>query len=301
MGRPYIPGPESREYYRLPSAARAGVIQEVNDRFRKETGVTRQLNPTSAADLELRRTWLRIRDEVINERLDREEEELRHELDLDGLETIPDEMRWEKWKEGAILLETWFGRPPAIAPKYSAPVTDVIKMDWVLTFDRAKSVYDAIFSRKLWTSDKSQEQMRSVLKPNPSGQVQQFGDLSQPPTAIDGQWINSLPVTNGFAFDGLTAALGGFIFQVVIAGKLQWISAKEFWVTVEEVGVYVKDSFDFNGDQFLGVWGYRDTPVNNSDFREWRAKNNAGGDFQVFSDIKRTKLSSADLVKVAVK
>jgi hypothetical protein len=69
-------------------------------------------------------------------------------------------------------------------------------------------------------------------------------------------------------------------------------------VTVAEVGIYVKDSFDFNDDQFLGFWGYRDTPTNNSDFREWRDQNNAGGDFLVFSDIKRTRLATPDAVPV---
>jgi len=79
---------------------------------------------------------------------------------------------------------------------------------------------------------------------------------------------------------------------MTVSGGLQLV------VSVEEIGIYVWDTFNFEGEQFLGVWGYRDTPVNNSDFREWRQKNNAGGDFLVYSDIKRTKLNPPDGVMV---
>ena len=71
-------------------------------------------------------------------------------------------------------------------------------------------------------------------------------------------------------------------------------------VTIEEVGVYVKDSFDFNGNQFLGWWGPADVPINNSDFQRWRAENHTGGDFLVYSDVKRTRVSPTDTVTVWV-
>jgi len=71
-------------------------------------------------------------------------------------------------------------------------------------------------------------------------------------------------------------------------------------VSIEEVGIYAKDSFDFEGDQFLGWWGYRDTEYHNSDFREWRAINNAGGDFRIYSDIARIKLAVPDTVTVTI-
>ena len=73
-------------------------------------------------------------------------------------------------------------------------------------------------------------------------------------------------------------------------------------VKVTEVGVYVADSYDFNGDQPLRYWDDADnstsminplsgTAVSNQDFRDWRTKNNKGGDFLVFSNIERTVLA----------
>jgi hypothetical protein len=76
-----------------------------------------------------------------------------------------------------------------------------------------------------------------------------------------------------------------------------------FYFTVTELGVYVRDSYDFNDDadgddQDLGRWDpdtntvgrtflSGGTPVHNSDFRRWRDTNKHGGDYLIFSDVKR--------------
>jgi Family of unknown function (DUF6402) len=299
MSRMYKPGSQSHHYHRLSRTKRAAIAREVDRRFREQTGVARGLNPTSAKDLELRRTWLRIRDAVMEELEIEEDMDLHRELLLGGdfPREIAEEMYLNGWKEGGELLETWGERPPAIAPKYSAPVTSVIKMDWVLQFARAKSVYEKIMKERIWTNPKSQGRMAEILKQKPRVGGQPFGDLSRPVTVVDEEWINARPVESGLAFDSLAVALGAFELQVAIAGKLLSIGGGEFQVSIEEVGIYVKDSFDFNGSQFLGFWGYRDDPINNADFRQWRAENHAGGDFRVFSDVKRTRLTPADLVK----
>ncbi|QNI31763.1 hypothetical protein H7849_22390 [Alloacidobacterium dinghuense] len=308
MSLPYVAGVQSKEYYQLPKPQKIEVDQETNRRFREKTGVTRRLDPTNGKDLELRRTWLRIRDEVIT---DRDAQELRHELDLDGLTAIPEEMRFEGWNEGAQLMETWFERPPTVTPNYTAPVTDLIKMSWVLRFGRAKSVYDAIFKDRVWTNDPSRKRIREILKgkalPSP-GQSLPFGNLSAPVTVVDEQWVNARPVQNGFSIDALTAALGRFVFNIAISGTISRIGPNlpgvpalpAVMISIDEVGVYVKDSFDFEGDQFLGWWGYRDTDYYNSDFREWRLLNHAGGDFRVYSDVKRTKLAISDILTIPI-
>lgn len=299
MSKPYMPGWQSVEYHRLSGLQRESIRREVDRQFRSQSGVTRQLDPTSSKDLALRRTWLRIRDEVLEQR---EMDELRRDLDLDGLTEIPYEMKTLGWEEAAILLQTWFRRPPAVVPNYSAPVTNVVKMDWVLQFERARLVYEGIIRNRVWTNEASRRRIAELLRSWPApraGQSSLFGDLSQPVATVDQQWVNSRPVSE-FGIDGLGAALGRFLLQIAIAGKVNRVLQQMLLVTVDEVGVYVKDSFDFEGEEFLGgflgVWGYRDTFVYNSDFRQWRLKNNAGGDFRVFSDIKRTKLNPPDQV-----
>jgi hypothetical protein len=113
---------------------------------------------------------------------------------------------------------------------------------------------------------------------------------------VDKEWINSRPVVNGLAYDELAGALGSFPLQVAIAGKVVGGAMGGFQLSVEEIGIYAKDSFDFSTDDFLGLWGRNDDPVYDSDFRQWRTENNAGGDFMVYSDIKRKTLTPPDLV-----
>lgn len=297
MGDVYRPGWQAKEYHKMSRTHRADIAREVDRIFIARTGVTRTLEATSKADLELRRTWLRIRDEVMDNEMQKEIDDMRRDSVITD---IPYEMLSDfkpPWKEASELLETWLERPPAIAPSYSAPVTNVIKMDWVLTFSRAKTVYDKIFSEKIWTNEASQKRMAELLRKKPRATGERWGDLSKAVTDVDAEWINSRSVTNGAAYDGMTGALGAFNLHVAIAGKIVAMSGSEFQVSVEEVGIYVKDSFDFEGEQFLGIWGYHDEGFSNSDFRKWRTDNHLGGDFLVFSDIKRTKLTSPDLVK----
>lgn len=294
----YTPGAQSRAYHRLPRGERGELIKEINRLFAEKSGVTRKLHPTSAADRELRHEWLRIRDEVMDEKIIEEDMEFRRGLfvsDLAGI--VIEDMNALRWTEAAELLKTWSERPPTIKPKFTAPVTDVVKMDWVLTFQRAKTVYDKILSDRIWTNDASRKRIAEMLKKKSRGTGQSFGDLSRAVTAVDEEWINSRPVSGGFSFDALAGALGSFHLQVAISGTVVSRGTSDFEVSIGEVGIYAKDGFHFNDSDFLGFWGHRDEPVNDSDFRQWRTENNAGGDFLVFSDIKRTKLSPPDRVK----
>lgn len=298
----YQPGRQSREYHRLSSRERSKVIREVNRRFREETGIKRQLERTGPRDRELRHTWLRIRDTVMDEREKKQIEEdleFQHEMFLyDLIDVVVSDMESEGWTRGAKLLEIWSSRPPAVAPRYSAAVTDVVTMDWVLGFSRAKEIFDKLVEERIWTNDASRERLAKMVKSKAAGAS--LGDLSLPATQVDPSWINSRSCTSGLNVDALTAALGAFVLQVAVAGTVTARAGAAATVSIDEVGVYVKDSFDFNGTQFLGFWGHRDTPVSNATFREWRTKFKQGGDFQVFSDIKRIKLKTPDRVTVSV-
>lgn len=298
----YQPGRQSREYHRLSKRERSKVISEANRQFREETGVKRQLDRSGIGDRELRHTWLRIRDAVMSEREKKqidEDLEFQHEMFLyDLIDVVVSDMEVEGWTRGAKLLEVWSSRLPSVAPKYSVAVTDVVTMDWILQFSRAKEVFDKLVSERIWTNDASRKRIARLVKSKTAGA--KFGDLAMQATQVDPSWINSRPCTSGLNVDALTAALGAFVFQVAIAGTVTARAGAAVTVSIREVGVYVKDSFDFNGSQFLGFWGHRDTPVSNATFRDWRTKFKKGGDFQVFSDIKRIKRIPPDVVTVTV-
>jgi hypothetical protein len=133
--------------------------------------------------------------------------------------------------------------------------------------------------------------------------------LSQPVQLLDADYVNYRTVDFGcFDLDDMTAALGRFTFRVVVVGSITPETGSHrsrHRVTITNVGVYIRDSFDFNGNQFLGYWDDSDNSVSmvnflsgdavsNADFRSWRSTHGRGGDFLVFSDVKWMSLTSRD-------
>lgn len=250
--------------------------------------------------------------------------------------SIPGIMRVMAWMNGAKLMETWFKRLKAVAPDYSKPVTDVIKMDWALSYGLGKKLYDRVMSERIWENAAAQREIEKMLRRNgllrPVCGVIPFGDLTQPVEVLDKDYINyrgtsgAYPSWYGyysnydyglydlFDMDDMTAALGQYVMRVVLAGSVSHDDDRLYEVTIDEVGVYIRDSYDFNGEQSLGYWEVDDgegnstvsplpwgwgvlwgdesgNKVTNADFRKWRDKTQRGGDFLVFSDLKRTKLN----------
>ena len=245
------------------------------------------------------------------------------------LTNIPAIMRRHNWRNAARLMDVWFSRPGAVAPAYGAPDTATIRIDsWALTFSRARQVYDQLVRDKIWANAAAQREIGSMLRRRGalSGTERAFGNLTQPVQTQDRDYINQRVVSFGLGdLDDMSASLGNFAFRVLVAGRTTSVRGSSpaasrrpptmnlpavprgatFQVSITEVGIYIRDSFDFNGDQFLGFWDDSDnsvsmlnflsgTSVSNEDFRNWRTQNRRGGDFLVFSDIKRIVLSTPD-------
>jgi hypothetical protein len=259
------------------------------------------------------------------------------------VELCPEVMRHFGLARGRRLMEIWFSRVPAVAPFYSSPVTDVIKFDWVLTFPRAAAVYEQLIKDQIWINVPAQIEIGRMLKRRGffGTAPARFGNLWVPVQYLDDDYINERPVT-GSQLDDLTAALAAFNFRVVVAGSVEPVHiidgrtgnivGLKHDVTLDEVGVYVRDSYDFEGDQFLGWWTYPDRYdyweddivdtgrrsvsypygyvlgmpfrggelLTNEDFKKFRKRRRKGGDFLVYSDIKRigvwAKFSTGDLI-----
>lgn len=232
---------------------------------------------------------------------------------LTTITNIPRIMRTHSWDNGARLMEIWFSGPSATTPAYSDPETNTIKMDtWALTFPRAKDVFDQIISERIWANAAAQKEITKMLRRKGflSGASLIFGELDHPVELQDKDYVNYRVVNNPFDsdLDDMTAALGNFTFRVVVAGSVtaSITNLEDYEVTITEVGIYIRDSYDFNDDQFLGFWNEDTdevsainplvgTQISNSNFREWRSINNKGGDFEVFSDIKRIILDTPDI------
>lgn len=229
-----------------------------------------------------------------------------------SITSIPKIMRHHGWGNGARLMEIWFSRVRTSAPAYGSPETQTIRMSsWVLTFSRAKKVYNQIMSERIWANPAAQREITAMLRKkgllSSAPQSRPFGDLTSSVPMLDTDYVNQRVVGFGLSDeDDMAMALGNFAFRIVVAGEVMPISkSPRFKVNISEVGVYIRDSYDFNGSQLLGFWDDKDnsfsvtnllsgTLVSNDDFRSWRAKTGRGGDFLVFSDLLRTRLPNPD-------
>lgn len=90
--------------------------------------------------------------------------------------------------------------------------------------------------------------------------------------------------------DGLTAALGRFTVYALAKGHAE-PEGDGHRITVTGVAFFMRDGFDFEGDQSLGHWNYEDltmTPspwgnVENADFGDFRTRHGKGGDFWAYA------------------
>jgi len=234
------------------------------------------------------------------------------------LTNIPRIMRANGWRHGAALLETWFSHGAAVKPEYGAPVTDVISMDWALSFRRVRQVYDHLMQERVWLEPEIKRRIGDVLERRNllHAEAVSFGDLARPTEEIDADCVHAALVRGWPPLDDLFAALGDFSLRVAVAGTVEpvWWTRRSgrktterklvaHRVTLTEVGVYVRGSYDFDGARSLGAWDEATNAVSWGDpaagelvttaqFRDWRDRNRMGGDFLIYSDVKRTRLTN---------
>lgn len=233
-----------------------------------------------------------------------------------SITNIPTIMRHNKWANGARLMEIWFSNPAAIAPNYGPPETQTIRMmAWALTFPRARQVFDELIRNKIWCNSAAQKEIafmlrrKGLLNSTPSRKT--FGRILMPAQILDADYVNQRVVSFGVSdLDDMSAALGNFVFRVVVAGEVTPIAkSSRHRVTILEIGVCIRDTYDFNGSQFLGFWDDKDnsvsmlnplsgSSVSNEDFCKWRTKTGKGGDFLIFSDVHRIRLANPDIFDI---
>jgi hypothetical protein len=163
-----------------------------------------------------------------------------------SITSIPDILRNNKWPIGAAVMDEWFKRTPAVAPKYGPPDATSVTMKWVLGFNRAKAVYDRLVKERIWVNPAAQKALTGYLSRarllTPASR--RFGNLVLAPQHQHDDSVNFRVV--GFSWkdqDDMSAALGNFAFHVLPAGFVTaGESGHRFKVVIEEIGIYVRDS-----------------------------------------------------------
>ena len=277
------------------------------------------------------------------------------EDDATTLRDIPGIMRAKGWPVAASLLDRWFNSPPHKSP-VSTPFYEAITQTTGVTLSFAKSypagasAYAKITDRKsaLWEGSASVKGSTNVgkdilsryaaqIKPvklKPAGSKVDFGgrlNVKEFSTFADfhSQYVQRSSVSLGIkaAYSDQDAALGSFNFYAIPKGRASYDKKSgEYVIEVTWIGIYVLDSFDFNGysvstglgavdGQYSGFFGwwkkpgfFRALPLNPLDypgavlasdkaFDEYRAKHGVGGDFCILTDVEEKSLMAILRVK----
>lgn len=144
-----------------------------------------------------------------------------------------------------------------------------IKMDWVLSFARAKKAFNELMQDRLRTPNalkilrdkllpyRNRHEVLgwNIAKSNFLDFHRKFQFQLVAVNATWGQRIGSFlnrMVTAGGVPDDLTGALGAF--NLYVAVRYAQIDRSAGYAIVTDVSVYVRDPYEFSDDQYLGHW-----------------------------------------------
>jgi hypothetical protein len=263
---------------------------------------------------------------------------------------IPDVMQRKLgWPIAAQLMRRWFkgaartmtdqekrgGVDPRTLPAAMLDDTTV-SMQWVLGFPRVRLAYDRLLAK--WNSPEGLRILALRIKAQapaalPKGQSSwRLGDLSQPCKVLDKTCQVNLMEVGSLSdpLDDFYGAMGKAGLKLAVSGEVTPQKNGKNRVVIDELAVYLRDTYDFNDDWFsqpLGYWGFsgvqrglqlrwdieidekyveansvpsdRLYAVQNDDFQRYRDKYRRGGDFIIFSaDARRVRLVSPLVLEV---
>ena len=272
--------------------------------------------------------------------------------DWEFVRYIPSIMRAQSppWEKAAALMERWL-RGPARQLRGDSrlgnatdggllDIDNTITMDWVLQYGRAREKYNELIAPGNFRDPAVMAQVIRYAKAelDKSGTNNTSFGVSQPSNDRDRDSMRCDSRAVGSYFrdplDDLSGALARFTVNVIPGGTVTQKSIRtpgqapqspddsRIDITVTQASVYVRDSYDFNGDQSLGYWERPDrvykiimygdaraamaalayrrqghycpgdvVEVTNEVFRKYRDRTKMGQDFSVYSDLKVATLA----------
>ena len=238
-----------------------------------------------------------------------------------NIEHIPWIMRANDWHLGAKLMDQWFERAASNVKVPKDSDTTSVTMDFVLQLDEARVAYDELMNEALWSVPNGSPKQSPIHRL--CSNLSKRGFLTNEPKSFDFEFpvwnikeqkhqIDNRKVrdyyygSNELIYDKHGAALGVFELFLVVAGEVRPLSGGSYEVRILKKGVFMEDQYDFEGRQYLGYWNIENhtaSPlpsigsgcpwwVDNGSFRSWRDRNNLGGDYYIYSDLRQVTLDS---------
>lgn len=233
---------------------------------------------------------------------------------------IPLIIESKKWEKALLFQKIWFEGDGNDKAWENDPYTE-LSIDWVLKFDRMKSEFEK-FPDKFKTENAIIELRKQLHKMIKDGLIK-LPDLNESckfgcsdPTIITAynahMKVNErMPKFENYYYqtiaykidliepiDDCLAALASCQYRAIAFGEIYNIDNK-YKVLINKIGVYIKDSFDFNQNyERLGSWSIINKDISKADarpsyhritnknYRDWRNDYKKGGDFNIYSTIK---------------
>ncbi len=256
---------------------------------------------------------------------------------------IPAAMRQEGWPIGARVMERWFAGAARVMSdrEKSGDIAPgdvearIVTIGWCRRFARFTQAENALLST--WSSPARLGKARRIItdrvrdwrrRTGATGAFR-FGNLHAAAATIDRtSQVNVQPIDSSMFgdVDDFYAAIGRGAVKIAVAGDVTPLANGTVRLTIDEVATYLRDTYDFNGDQMLGSWGpgglrraailapdiqvVREGAkerrgqafwsVGNESFRDWRRHYGRGGDFIIYSGAARRRLTAPVVLELAL-
>lgn len=249
------------------------------------------------------------------------------------LSKLPVAMRKMGWHTSAALMQRWFdnpgwqmpeawktdrGQPQSMDLPSAQCDESLVKMSWAMKFDRCKVAVKQ--AESYLATPKAIDRLKTLLE---RAGWQKKGAVSLGASSLSARemdetcQINFVPLgSSKDTLDDMYGALGVATLKIAVIGKTvskedQETKSSRNYFHVEKIGFYIRDNYDFNGLQFLGIWTedrvltkkemlmtampsaqsvYKWSTeefalIRNNDFRKYREKTGMGGDYVLYSDV----------------
>lgn len=269
---------------------------------------------------------------------EKDQQEQKVDVEFFHIDMIPKAMENMGWEMAPKIMKRWFSISPAYSfdentkslaldcdastLELSRVSTEIVTMSWAMKFQQVAGGIESL--KAGWNTLKAKEVLKKRLlkigyKPGQFGTIGMTDDVKVLDSTAQVNFIRIGDKTD--VINDWYGAVGNANLKVCLRGGVI-VGDEKFTVTIDALGFYLKDTYDFLDDnklgigipELLGVWGEskilnkaetiaymssytsgifgklaRDymgyVPVFNGDFKEWQKKHNAGGDFIVFSDV----------------
>lgn len=254
-----------------------------------------------------------------------------HANTIKTVQSIPQVMRTMGWMTSAELMERWLRSPAWVLPpemkehqpghRYTTANTDhrIVRMNWALSNSRIRVALNSLRSKM--TNEAARTLLRKRLKEVKWGMDNKvrFGCQHDSASELENSCQVNRELFGGNlrdTMDDMNGALGAANLKVALIGDAtRNIQTGRIALHATAAGFYIRDTYDFNGTQYLGAWttdrvlnqaqtalnfprrdmAYRGSPVqathvSNATFDHYRRATGNGGDFVIYSDVLWEKI-----------